>query len=188
MRYFIGLVMAVVLLAGCSVVRDYQTGANTPLEAGEVSPQAAAQPIVNVVGTVYPPAAGPALMLLTAFATWKRGRRIRKGLPVSAQPITGHWGSQLGLEKVVQTLSSAVAGLFEVGPEGSGLRRGWKVLLATGIASVGLPLALKAPGVAALVASHSEALVGILGLLAAIVAGLEKELSRVLPVQAPAEG
>jgi len=183
MRYLAGLAVTVMFLGGCSLLKDYQTGRDTPLEAGELSPAAAAQPIAGTVGTFYPPATAPILALLTAFGTWRRGRRIRKELPVSANPITGTWGNQLGLESVVQNVSSMVTGLFEVGPAGSGLRRGWKVVLATGIASLALPLAFQVPWVANLVATHSGALVGILGVLTALVAGAEKELSKVLPVK-----
>lgn len=169
--------------AGCSVYKDYQTGMDTPLAAGEISPKEAAKPIADAAGGLHPLAGPIVLAALTVFGSWKRGKRINAGIPSSSNPITNYWGIPGVLEKPIQNLSTVVRGLFEVGPEGSGLRRGWKVMVAGGLAALLLPILLELPGVDRLIASHSELIGLILTAGTALIAGLEKKLSTVLPLK-----
>lgn len=197
------LILCAGIMAGCATtkqgVEDYKMGATTPLQpvidpatgqpvldmAGnpvmEQSPRQSVQPIIDVVSGIpvvggYAPLIGG---LLAGIATWRRGRRIRKSQSISMNPITGHWGSSIGLEGLVQNLSNIITGIFEVGKEGSGLKRGWKVGLSTAL-SIGAG-ALTIPAVQDFVVSNPNIAATIVG-LSALFGGLEKEVSKVLPV------
>lgn len=176
-------------LVGCATVeqarQDAQIGATTPLEQGEVSPQDQAREVTNILSAV--PVVGPfapilAPILGTVFL-WSRGRRIRKGKPTSSNPITGYFGSKVGLESFVQNISNVFTGAFELGPDGSMLKRGWKAGLATlgGI----IATALTVPDVQALVVAHPE-YAAALTVISGFIAGVEKETSKVLPLSSPA--
>jgi len=182
-------------LVGCATARqavdDYQSGATAPLQTTvnpttgetvvEQSPRASVQPIIDIVSGIpvvggYAPLLGG---LLAAFATWKRGRRIRKGKAVSPNPITGHWGQSIGIESLVQNLSQIITGAFEVGADGSGLKRGWKVGLSTAL-SLGAG-AVMIPAVQDFIIKTPSIAAAIIG-LSALFGGLEKEVSKVLPL------
>jgi len=135
------LLFAVVfLITGCAFFKqaaeDYKTGRDVPLAAGEISPAQKAAAISTTASAIpYVNMAAPVLMVGLPFVfTWLRGRRIRKeSLPVNANPITGAFGKSLGVEAVVQNLANVAAGMFEVGPNGSALKRGWKTALLGGL-------------------------------------------------------
>ena len=116
---------------------------------------------------------------LALLGTFRRGRRIRKGLPTSVNPITGTLGAKIGVEAGIQGLSTLATGIFDVGAPGSGLKRGWKVLVAAAIPG----LLLMVPAVKDLIAQNAEVLAGYMGIVTALVLGIEKELKRVLPVK-----
>ncbi len=172
------------LLVGCAALKlvksDYDTGKATPLAEGELSPVDAANGIVAPVIPFLPeplkPVAGIAVVVLTAIGTWRRGRKIRQGQPTSANPITGNFGAKVGLEAIVQNIANISQGAFEVGPEGSGLRRAWKVLLTGAVAAVSIPAVQEA------IAQHPTQMGTALAVVAGL-AALEKELSKVLPVK-----
>lgn len=175
-------------LAGCAAIKqgisDYKVGKNTDLVNGEVSPSDQAHAISGAVSGI--PVVGgfaPTLAVaLTGLFTYLRGRRIRKANGVVTVPATGFLGNNIGIEAIVQTVSNMVAGAFEVGPDNSPLKRAWKVLLST--LAGGGTLALTVPAVQAFVVAHPAISLGISG-ASAVLAGLEKQLSIILPV-APA--
>ena len=180
-------------LIGCAAVQqgkaDYDLGKDTPLAQDELSPRDAAQRIVEPLTPFLPaplqPLAGIAVTLLAGIGTWQRGRKLRKGQVLSSNPVTGHWGAKLGLESVIQHGASLLQGLYEVGPEGSGIRRGWKTLVSTSLALLSAALIL--PQARAFIMGHPD-IVGLVTLLSSGFAGVEKELSKVLPVVKPPEG
>ena len=181
----LGVFMGVTLV-GCAAFQqakaDYDVGKVTPMAEGEVSPSQAAHslidPIKDFLPTPVQPVAGVAVILLTVLGTWNRGRRIRKQLVSTPNPITGFWGQKVGLEAVVQQIASVAHGLFEVGPENSGLRRAWKIAIS------GLLAVAVLPPVQTFATTHPALLTEFLAALAAI-GGLEKELSKVLPTAPP---
>lgn len=182
------LVFSLVFLVGCASIKeaisDFRLGKETPLAADESSPADEAQSIADIAGAlpVVGPFAGTIATVLTGMFTWRRGRRLRKGMPTNSKPITGAFGGKIGLEGLVQTLSDLSKGVFEVGGDNSSLKRGWKVFLA---AALGLgATAAAVPSVGTLLAAHPEAAVAVTG-LAGLFGGLEKALSKVEPVVTP---
>lgn len=188
MRQIAGVVAVVFLVAGCAALNqareDYARGKETPLAPNEIAPEEAAHKIVDPVAPFIPepfrnPVAAGALSLLTIVGTWQRGRRERKGQPVSVNPITGPWGNSLGLEFILQNVINVVRGASEVGAEGSGARRAWKVGLSlvggATVASLGIP------AVKEFITQNPQAFLEF-GAIVAALAGVEKELSKVLPV------
>ena len=173
------------LLVGCATVEqarsDASLGLTTPVAEGEVSPQQQASEVSGILQAipVVGPYAGLLGPLLVGFFGWQRGRRLRKNLPVSANPITGFLGNKVGLEAVVQQVTNLVEGLYEVGPENSGLKRAWKTGLNT-LLAVGTG-ALLVPDVQNFVLNNPNIVVGLTS-LAALFGGLEKEASKVLPL------
>ena len=174
-----------IALIGCAstqqAISDYTKGATTPLEENEISPSDSVQPIVSTVSMIpvvggFAPIIGTAL---AGLATWQRGRRIRKGKPSSQNPITGWMGNATGAETIVQSLANVVTGLFEVGKDGSAMKRAWKMGLTTAL-SIGAG-ALTIPAVRDFVVQHPVIVAGITG-LSALFGGLEKAVSTVLPV------
>lgn len=167
-------------VVGCKVVDDYQAGKNTPLAADEQSPSEQAHglldPLVPYLPDPVKPVAGPLVAVVAAVLTWRRGRRINAGKPVSTQgPILGAWGARV--QPLVEALSHVFGGV-EVGPEGSGIRRAAKVVVASAAVS------LLVPQIGSFVAAHPAELGGFIGALA-VALGLEKEVSKVLPTQPP---
>lgn len=185
MKKVLCLIGITILVAGCATIKqaksDAEVGLTAPLEAGEVSPQEQASQVKDVLSAipVIGPYAGFLGPLLVGVFGWQRGRRIRKGKPSSDNPITGFLGQKAGIEAVIQQLVNVVQGLYEVGPDGSGIKRAWKTglntLLAVGAGS------MLVPDVARFVASNPNIIVG-LSTLSALFAGLEKEASKVLTV------
>lgn len=187
MKYLIpSLILASCLtVVGCAHVeqarQDAELGATTPLAEGEVAPQEQAREVTGILSAI--PVVGPFAPLLApvlgTLFLWHRGRKIRKGKPTSTNPITGAFGNQVGLEAFVQHLSNVFAGLFEIGPDGSVLKRGWKVGLST-LGSIAAA-ALAIPDVQALVVAHPE-YVAALTAISGFIGGVEKEASKVLPL------
>lgn len=186
MRYAGMVLVAALLVGGCAALKqaktDYDVGKSAPIADGELSPRAAAdaliEPIKPFLPTPLQPLAGVAVTVLAAIGAWRRGRRIRLNQPASSNPITGSWGARIGLETLVQHVGTAAQGLYEVGPENSGLRRIWKVLVSAVLVILALP------PVQTFALAHPGEVGGLMSALA-VVAGLEKELSRVLPVKPP---
>ncbi len=171
---------ALLLSIGCASLnqakQDYQTGKDVPLAENEISPEQQAKDLVDPITPILPQASY-AVGFLAFLFTWKRGRRLRKGQPITETPITGWLGNNLKLEWLVQRLADFRAGLFEVGPDGSSLKRGWKVALAT---MIGGSLATL-PGFQDAIGAQPEATAVLTALLTALIAATEKQLSIVLP-------
>lgn len=185
MRKVIFVVMMVAVLSGCSLIQqareDYTTGKVTPLSSGEVSPKDEANKVKDLIamlpfGEKAAPIAGG---ILTVWYTLVRGRRLRKGLPYSPMPATGFLGKFSGLEAVVQETSNMIRGAFEVGADNSAWKRAWKVGLASvlGLASIASTNA----DFQTYLLAHPDVGASIAG-LAALFGGIEKQLSKVLPV------
>lgn len=165
------IALLVISIAGCAYLRtakgDYDLGKNTPVREGEVAPVEAAkndaEPVKSLPygNVIYPVLAA----VLGAWYTKRRGTRIRLGK--EAKPVATPW---------LQPLADIFKGLFEVGPDNSGFKRGWKVLLSTGIALA--TTATTIPQVKLFLESNPQA-AAIFVFLAAGLAGVEKELSKV---------
>ena|SRR3990167_10749598 len=190
MKYLLPVLLLVsfTTLVGCAALKqvhsDAQVGLTAPLEAGELSPQEQASEVTGILQAVpvvgpFAPILGP---LLVGIFGWQRGRRIRKALPVSSNPISGFLGNKVGIEAVIQQVTNVVEGLYEVGPENSGLKRAWKTGLNT-LLAVGTG-AMLVPDVQQFVVNNPNIVVGLTS-LAALFGGLEKEASKVLPVKQP---
>jgi len=119
------------------------------------------------------------LPVLVGVARYRRGRRIRLGKTRSKNPITGEWGEKVGVEGLVQTAANFATAMFEVGPDGSGLKRTWKTVAAGSLAA----LLMTVPGIREWATAHAPAAAGIWTLVTAFVLGVEKELKKVLPVE-----
>lgn len=138
--FFALTVFALVFVSGCAFFRqaaeDYRTGMTTPLEIGEVAPAEKARVLASTVSAIpYVNLSSPLVLFLGTYVFGLlRGRRIRAAKPINVNPVTGSLGRSLGLEAVVQHFADIAAGLFEIGPNGSSLKRGWKAALLTGIA------------------------------------------------------
>lgn len=179
---------------GCASLKqakdDVTTGYTAPLAEGEQSPLEKAQPIADattsVVTTTVPitaPFAMPINKLIAGaaalFFAWQRGRQIRKDQPVSTHPVTGFAGNQVGIESVVQAISTVSQGVTELFHEGSSAQHAWQGIL-TGVAGVfGTTLAV--PQIAAVVASHPQIYLWIGG-IAGAVNFLQQALTKIKPV------
>lgn len=179
------------LVVGCKTIdeakQDYQTGKEAALAEGEKSPSEEAQLFVDLIEAV-PVVGNYAGMLapfLVGFFTWKRGRRIRKGkLPTSTNNVTG-WVGEVGIgkvkvENIVQIATDAIQGIYEVGKDGSAVKRGWKFFV-TGLITL-FGGALLIPAVREFVLSNTAILMG-LNTVGALVAGLEKKIQEIRPVE-----
>jgi hypothetical protein len=181
------IIVCVFLFVGCAQLReateDFKVGKSAELVNGEVSPKDSAKQISNAVGVLPIPYADKAAAvlggLLTFFFTWQRGRRIRAGQPPSTNPATGFLGNAMGLEGLVQNLSSAVVGAFEVGKDQSSLKRAWKVGLSIALSVAGFAVAV--PDVQAFVLARPDVTAGIVA-LASFFGALEKKVSAIKPV------
>lgn len=182
------LILSFLFLSGCAMIKqgiqDYKTGKETPVAVDETSPAQLADNIVDTIkGLPYiGPFAGSIGSALTGFLVWRRGRKIRLGMPLNTKPATGFLGNLIGAEGLVQTVSNVLTGAFEVGGENSALKRAWKVFLATGIGLAGL--AASVPAFQDFAVSHPALAASIAG-LSSLFAGLEKALSKVQPVAQP---
>lgn len=191
MKYL--LVFALVaVLCGCAALKqgyqDYQTGKDTPLVNGEVSPsdkaQAVAQPIKDLPVPYASPIGAGIAFLATIFFTFKRGESIRKnGTPIvvnSPSPTTNLF---IGIEQfVANTFTGAFTTLQgSGGVTGTVLQRAWKVALAT-IAS-GVTVSAANSQVASFLTGH-PVLDGLFVAISSGIAGIEKALSNVPTVVA----
>lgn len=187
-RLWVVSLSVLLTVAGCAWIqqagKDVSVGKTAPLAEGEVSVGEAAHTLIDPIVPYLPepvkPVAGVLVSLLALVGAWRRGRKIRLQQPASANPITGNWGKNIGVEKIVQVVTTAIRGATEVGPEGSGWRRAWKTILAGGTAAIGL--AATFPGFRELVTSNPTEF-GTFVSLAALLGALEKEVSKVLPVK-----
>jgi hypothetical protein len=197
MKRILVLFAIVFALGGCAFFRqaadDYKTGRDTPLAAGEISPGQKAAALTTTASAIpYVNMATPVLMFgLPVLFTWLRGRRIRKeNLPQNENPITGRVGLKIGAEAIVQHLANVAAGMFEVGPNGSSLKRGWKTALLGGLGVLLAPEAGQVLGhiIPVLQANPPEWLAHLFNgsVLAITLGGLgmaEKWLSKVEPLK-----
>lgn len=198
-NYFLFLILAVLLVSGCSFFKqaqsDYQLSKNTPYAEGEVTIEQKTQVLTGTISAIpYANLATPLLALGAPFIlSWLRGRRLRyENMPINEKPITGSIGRAVGLEAIVQHLANVAAGLFEVGANGSSLKRGWKVTLLAGL---GVALAPEAQHIVSalipILQNHPPAWLAHLfnGTVLALTVGglgtLEKWLSSVEPLKAP---
>lgn len=185
MKRLMIIVVALLFLTGCAMLKqakdDYQSGKDTPLVNGEISPKDQAENIGKIISVIPggAPVAPYAVTALTGLFAFLRGRRIRKGMPVSTNPATGFLGNAAGMESIVQTLSNVMTGIFEVGGDNSPLKRAWKVSLSSllGLGAV----AVTVPSIQSLILAHPEFALGVSG-LSGLFGGLEKALSNVKPV------
>lgn len=176
MKRIMVVVSLAALVAGCAflgrVKEDYNLNKNTPLSAGEVSPKDQARALTNTIsGIPYANLAAPIVALGAPFVFgWLRGRRLRKnGAESKTSPTV--------VDKTLQVLNDARTGLFEVGPDGSALKRGWKIGL---ISTLGLFLAPEIGKhlIPFISANHPAWLNGAaLSFVIGALAGLEKKLS-----------
>lgn len=185
MRKTLILICAVALFSGCAMLKqakdDYQVGKDTPIAEGETSPKDQAESIGKIISVIPggSPIAPYAVTALTGLFAFLRGRRIRKGMPVSTNPATGFLGSASGMEVIVQALSNVMTGVFEVGADNSPIKRAWKVSLASllGLGTVAVTI----PSVQTFLLNHPQVVIGVSG-ISGLLGGLEKALSSVKPV------
>lgn len=198
---FVGIfAFAVLAMVGCKEVdqakEDLATGINEPLELTvdpltnrvtvEKSPTEKAQEITDIGRMI--PYVGPFMPVITPIIAglfaWTRGRRIRKTKGTSTKPITGALGASLGvgsvnIENAVQTVTDVFHGAYEVGADGSALKRGWKTALSIILTIVGGALLM--PSIRDFVVHHGDIL-AVITFGSAVFSGLEKKLQDVLPV------
>lgn len=177
------LIVLVFFLAGCSLIRqgieDYNVGKSTILVEGEQSPQDTAQQLVDLIKVI--PIVGNysrfLLPVLVGFLTWKRGRRIREGRGIETS-ITGNLGTSIAigkfnLEGLVKIATDTIHGAFEIGKDGSAVKRTWKVWLSLILA--GISGALFIPGVKEFLSTNLKS-VAIISFMAGLFGGLEKKI------------
>lgn len=183
MRILFVAVMCVFLVGCAQAIKDYKTGASTPLVNGEVSPSQQAAVISNTVSSLPVPFAAPIAMgvgfLATIFFTWQRGVSIRKA---GGAPTATTATSSAATNGILQDAANIFAGMFTTASTtapstvGTVFQRVWKVALAT-LAS-GTALAASNTDVAIFLAAH-PVYDGIFVALSSGLAGLEKALSTV---------
>jgi hypothetical protein len=180
---FLALVLA---FGGCAFFKqakeDYQLGKATPYVAGEVTVDDQAHALTGTVsGIPYVNLATP-LVALTApmFFFWLRGRRIRKQAVNQDGTAEGSSSLHFGVNEILNIASDLQRGIFEMGADGSSLKRGWKMALLT---TAGFALAPEIGHMIPFIQAHHPAwmdgviLSGLVGLLAAA----EKALSKLKP-------
>lgn len=183
MKKIMVLVVLMMFFAGCAFikgnVKDYNTGKSTPLIEGEKSPKDTAQEIVDLVKgiPVVGNYSGFLLPVIAGFLTWRRGRRIRLGRGIETN-ITGTLGTAIGvgkvnLENVVKIATDTVHGAFEIGADGSAVKRTWKVWLSLILA--GVSGALFIPGVKEFLVENIKSVTTI-SFLAGLFGGVEKKI------------
>lgn len=132
--------LAVLLLGGCAFFQqraeDYRVGRDTPYAAGETTIDDQTRTLVNALsGIPYVNFAAPFLLILAPpFLRMIRGHRIRKreGAPDDPKEPTP-------INRGLSILSGLRSYLFDVGPDGSKLKRGWKVALLTYVGALVAP-------------------------------------------------
>lgn len=180
---FLALILA---FGGCAFFKqakeDYQLGKNTPYAAGEVTVETQAHAATATAsGIPYVNLAAPLIALgAPSFFFWLRGRRIRKQKLTPDGAVEQSSGLHFGVNEILKVAGDLQRGLFEVGPDGSSVKRGWKISLIT---TAGLLLAPEIGHLIPLLQAHHPAwmdgmvLITITGLLAAA----EKALSKLRP-------
>lgn len=168
---------------GCALIKqgvgDYKAGKETPLVEGEKSAKDTAQEIVDLVKNVpivgnY---SGILLPVLAGFFTWRRGRKIRLGRGTDTN-ITGTLGTVIGvgsfnLENAVKIVTDTVHGAFEIGQDGSAVKRTWKIWLS--IILAGVSGALFIPGVREFLTTNIKSITAV-SFLAGLFGGVEKKI------------
>lgn len=187
-------IIGVLLIAGCATVKqaksDIQTGLTTPLAQGEISPQEqgkqVGQAVTGAITTALPVTAPFAFPIQYAvaglaglYAAWTRGRQIRKNQTPSVNPVTGYLGNQVGLEGLIQNVSTITSGVTEFFHEGSSAQHAWQGIL-TGLAGVA-GTALAVPQVGAVVTAHPEIFAWISG-ITGVANAIQQALTQVKPV------
>lgn len=183
----VGLV-GLVCLVGCAgakqAIDDTRVGLSQPINAqGESAKEVAhrdAEPLKSFpYGHIaYPAAAG----LLTVLYGWQNGRRIRKQLPMAANPYTGWLGKSMPLvEGTIQTLSTILQGALSPPGTTTPFRdRLWKVGVATLV--TGATAYVTSPDFQAFLADNPK-LISVLGMALTVLVASEKKLQEVLPNQ-----
>lgn len=180
---WIVLLVLIGLLSGCALlkqgIQDYKTGKDTPITDDEKSPKDTAQNIVDLVKNVpvvgnY---AGFLLPVIAGFLTWRRGKNIRLGRGADGN-ITGLLGEKVGigtfnLENLVKIVTDSVHGAFEIGADGSALKRSWKIWLSIALASISGALFI--PGVKEFLSDNTKS-VAVISFLAGLFGGVEKKI------------
>lgn len=188
-------VLLVVLMLGFSgcfftkvkqVHTDAKAGIETPRQEGETGnlPKDWSDTTRDVVGTVFPPAAGPAALAVLWITGFFRGLRLKKQQSPAERPATGFIGKQFGsVELLVQHASTVFAGLFGKSANGEIKPAGWKIPLVIGIGVALTSWSLSIPAVGDFAERHSATILGLLAGIPAILAEIEKRLAPVKPVQ-----
>lgn len=180
MRKSLILVLGLTIILGCGFIKtakdDYNTNVNTPLRAGEVSPQEQTKSLVDsLAGIPYVGMSAPFILLLgPAFFGWLRGRRLRRE-KLGALTVTGE---PTMTDMLLQILNDIRLGVFEFGPDGSSLKRGWKMAVLGIIASALAPEISKL--IIPFITHHHPAWVNdtMIATIVGVLAGLEKKLSK----------
>lgn len=190
-KLIVACLLTLVLFSGCAAIKqayeDKKLSDSTPLAAGEKDPYdrgfQTAQPLSSLpwgAGMAAVPVVG------TILGWWfasRRGKRIRLAKqPESVNPITGHLGNSIGLEGIVQNAADAFTGVFDVGKDGSAAKRGWKMAVIGGLATVAIPAI---DGLISHITQNPPAGLNplIVAGIAALLGSAEKWLSNVLPVK-----
>lgn len=144
-KFILASILMVSVFFGCAQMReDYQRGKDTPYTEGETTVEQQTGALANTVsGIPYANVSAPLIMFVGPYIfAWLRGRRLRKKtLTIHPDPITGTFGQTIGAETLIQHVANVAAGLFEVGPSGSSLKRGWKMALISGLGIAFAPYA-----------------------------------------------
>lgn len=140
MKNIFVILLILMAVAGCGFLQqakeDYRTGKETPYQTDEITANQKAAVLAGTVSSIpYANFASPAILFFGPYIfTWLRGRRIRQqNLEPHPNPITGNLGKSIGAEALIQHFANVAAGIFEVGPQGSVIKRGWKGALLAGI-------------------------------------------------------
>lgn len=180
-------VLALFLLVGCAAIKqgivDYQAGKSTPLATDEKSPKDSAQEIIDLVKNipVVGNYAGVLFPVLIGFFTWKRGSKLRKGEGSTSTLATGIFGTKIGigsfnLENSFQIVTDFFRGLYEIGVDGSGFKRSWKILVSIVLAIVSSILVI--PQAKEFIFNNGS-MISIVSIISALFGGIEKKLQDV---------
>lgn len=189
-KKIVWLSVLVLAFAGCAALRqaaeDKRLSDATPLAAGEISPHDRAAKSAGPLASL-PYGAGTFAVPLATFGLawffgWRRGRKIRlNGLPASDKPVSGALGNATGIEGLIQHLADVAAGIFTFGKPGNALKRTWKGTLITAAGLALYPFVGQAIGT---LQDHETAKnLWFAAPLVGVLLGVEKWLSRVLPVK-----
>lgn len=179
------------LLIGCTTIKqgieDYKLGKNTAISEGEKSPEELASGVIDLVKAlpIVGNYSGVLLPVLIGFFTWKRGKKLRSGEGTTTEPISGIFGSKIGigafnLENGFQLVTDIFKGLYEIGPDGSGLKRSWKILVSIVLAIFSSMLLI--PQAKDFIFNNGT-VISVIGFLSAVLGGIEKKLQEVKPLE-----